>query len=136
MACLVSAAPGPNDPPKEKKPEMGTWQLVWANGLEGRDLGDPEFEEFTADGHAILRTSSKGELHEARRGYTVDWTATPAKFNFVYGSKAPPTEGIVKIEGDILTLCYETGLGERPKEFTQVGLKTSLFVYKRVKPKG
>jgi uncharacterized protein (TIGR03067 family) len=134
--ALAASAPAPKDLPKKESTIVGEWRLVRANG-ERPVL--PQVETFAADGTRTIRTKRRDGEVEERARYATDPIADPAQFDFLFGGTAgvpaDKIEGIFKVEGDTLTICYQTGRGAWPKEFKEVRNVISLFVYERVKPK-
>lgn len=132
-AGVALAAPGTKDAPKADPQLVGEWRLVRSNGER------PFFEQtqsFGADGTRVVRVRSRESSEENRGRYVADPAARPAEIDFVYpADEGGNIRGIYKVDGDTLTLCYQTGKGERPREFKQVDNEISLFVYERVKPK-
>lgn len=133
VAGLALAAPGAKGPAKKESPIVGQWRLVRANGE--RPVGD-QVESFAADGSCVIRTRHADKEVEERGQYTTNTAASPAEFDYVFdAAEGGNIKGIYKVDGDTLTICYQTGKGERPKEFKEVRNVISLFVYERVKPK-
>jgi uncharacterized protein (TIGR03067 family) len=130
---LMVAAPGPKDAPKKESPLVGQWRLVRANGE--RPVGD-QVETFAADGSCVIRTRIEDRESEERGQYTTNPATSPAEFDYVFNAaEGGNIKGIYKVDGDTLTICYQTGKGERPKEFKAVRNVIILFVYQRVKTK-
>ena len=133
VAGLALAAPGLKDPPTKDSPIVGEWQLVRCNGERP---GLPQVEAFGADGSRVVRTRFPDKEVEDRGRYAANPAASPSEIDYLFdASEGGNIRGIYKVEGDILTICYQTGRGERPKEFKEVRNEVSLFVYQRVKPK-
>ena len=68
--------------------------------------------------------------------YTIDITKSPAVIDFVVKQGAMDIKliGIIKIEGDLLTVCYVTDRLARPTEFASApNSQTSLLEMKRLK---
>jgi uncharacterized protein (TIGR03067 family) len=134
LAALALAAPSPKDPPKKDPPALvGEWRLVRMNGERP---GVPWVEMFGPDGTCVVRTGRPGKEVEDRGRYTANPASSPAAIDYVFDTREGGNiRGIYKVEGDTLTICYQTRKGERPTEFKEVRNVISLFVYQRVKPK-
>jgi len=129
------AAPGPKQPPKSAPLIVGEWRLQIANGE--KPVGTT-FETFRADGAWIVRVRNGDKEDENQARYEIDVKADPPKIDLVCDPRDPQQtlKGICKIEGDTLTICFQTrSAAERPKEFKEVRNEISLFVYERVKAK-
>lgn len=133
VAALPSAAPGPKDLPKEPS-IVGQWRLVKANGE--RPVF-PQLVTFGADGSWVTRTSLPGKEVEDKARFATNFEGSPAAIDLICdrSDSTQTLAGIFKIDGLILTVCYQTGKGDRPSEFKEVKNVISLFVYERIKPK-
>lgn len=60
-----------------------------------------------------------------RSQYEVTDKVTPAQIDLTDGDM--PREGIFKIEGERLTICWRDGHGKRPKEFGEKGATQEVF---------
>lgn len=131
VAAPASAAPGPKEP-AGRGPIVGSWRL---ETIDGRPPVVPEVETFGPDGTRVVRARIDGREDVDKSGYVTRPKASPAELDFVFGPKTEPIQGIYKVEGDTLTICYRrSGAGGRPTEFKHVGNDIALCVYKRVKP--
>jgi uncharacterized protein (TIGR03067 family) len=120
IALLVMLAPDRPDPsPKPETPALGKqlfgeWQLV-KNVVAGAEAApDGLTMVFTAE--ALQQVDNRNGLRTALGSYkfVLDATRNPARISF------PQTkyEGIIKIEGDILTICFaNAGSSEPPAQF-------------------
>jgi RNA polymerase sigma factor (sigma-70 family) len=126
------AAAGKEADPKDTENIRGTWVIVSAEkaGLKrsGDDVKGLQVV-FAAGGKLIHKNGAR----EQEGTYTLDPTKTPKAIDASDGNEA--LQGIYKIEGDTLTLCFaapdEKG---RPTEFAcQPGTKMMLLVARREK---
>src|SRR5262245_48592851 len=132
LAELVIAAPALKDPPKKDSPIVGKWRQV---SVDGQDL--PYFclieETFRADGTMILfKRIGRGEAEGSGR-YAADLTADPSHIDFMRDNGELTSQGIFKVDGDTLTICFRVGGRSRPYEFGEADTRT--YVFERVKPK-
>jgi uncharacterized protein (TIGR03067 family) len=137
-AGLALAAPRGKEAPPKAPPLVGTWELAEMNGRPVPATAR-ETMTFTPDGKVVEQAA--GKAPEPAFEYVTDRTTEPARFDYVFRDPKrrkmlKPIEGIYKVEGDKLTICYAVGLDSpRPAEFKYVPSETSLFVYMRVKSK-
>jgi len=133
--ALVAGAPKPKDPPAKEPPSIvGEW--VGESGTRGGQPHNPDpgtTITFTADGKLILKEGKRDKPEEGT--YKADPKKSPAEIDLVpqIGGKGPTIQGIFKIEGDTLTLCFTMG-SDRPKEFASpAGSEIMLITCKRAK---
>jgi uncharacterized protein (TIGR03067 family) len=139
LAFLPPDRPNPT-PPAEKDTRslveqmQGEWQIVSAT-LRGKPHSTlkPGQAAFRFDGGKMFLRFGKGV--ETLYSFNVEATKSPAHFEFAIGKgTAKPFPGIVKIEGDMLFICYAIGNTPRPAEFTSPdGSSTALWQMQRVK---
>jgi uncharacterized protein (TIGR03067 family) len=131
VAVLV-AAPAKKDPPKKEPPSIvGEWI-----GLTGTRGGKPDppvnaTMKFTADGTVTLAERGKGI--DAK--FKADPKKDPPEIDIEMeaGGMKHVIQGIYKIEGDTLTVCF-LHMGGRPKVFeSPVGSEAMLITLKRGK---
>ncbi len=131
FAGLALAAPRPQDAPKKDSPIVGEWQL---RSVNGRPTDAYSTETYTGDGAVIDRTVTDSGAEERRGRYTINLKTDPAEIDVQFGERRGDRyEGIFRIEGDTLTICYRFGVGGRPNSFG--GTKTLIEYYDRVKTK-
>jgi uncharacterized protein (TIGR03067 family) len=141
LLALALAAPGPKDPPKKDAPApVGEWEVesVVIAG-KPRALGpNPLYYTFTADGKWHIHRAA-GIPPATDRAYYFDPKADPPTIDLNHEpaeQEVRLTRGIYKIEGDTLTICLGRGRTGRPKAFESTAeAPTTLYVFKRVKPK-
>lgn len=115
LAIVAFAAPDRPDPtPKQavapSEQILGDWEIV-----SGPKDGVLRVRRITAANMLILVNGTPWPNDQLSGDYKVDWSKSPATFEI------PRTrcKGILKIEGDLLTICYTFG-GPYPAEFKTV----------------
>ena len=140
--ALTIGAPTLRDPPKGTPDVIGIWRLdsLIQNGTNcppalldtyGRE------NEFTKDGKWHVR-SRPGDVDDRPQIFSVGVTGTsPALFDTIPRKGELAVEamrGIVRVEGDTLTICWVRWDHPRPTTFESVtGSNAWLAVYKRAK---
>jgi uncharacterized protein (TIGR03067 family) len=124
----------------EVKKLQGTWQVTKWVGDSGEAVGADEIKDFTF--------VFKGETVDMRNGkdskrpmfkFSLNPTKKPKWLDIEMGGPIGTTEGIYKLEDDLLTLCLVSGGKDdkpapRPTDFAvKKGEFHALFVLKRVK---
>jgi uncharacterized protein (TIGR03067 family) len=138
LAVAVGAPIKDKDVPKEPS-IVGEWigEKATAGGM---DLPVPDggiHFTFTADGKMVVR-EGKREKPDAGT-YTVDAKKNPAEIDLMPppDKKEPTVQGIFKVDGDTMTLCFARGPGgttTRPTKFeSPAGSETIVITLKRVK---
>ena len=124
------------DPPAKDSPIVGEWvgEKAVAGGKE-RPVPEGGIKfTFAADGKL---TVSEGKKEKADTGtYKTDAKKTPAEIDIIppADKNEPNVEGIYKVDGDMLTLCFSRGKGNRPTKFESPdGSETIVITLKRVK---
>jgi uncharacterized protein (TIGR03067 family) len=126
---------GAKDPPSI----VGQWigEKATAGGMElPVPDGGIDFT-FMADGKLMIREGKKEKPDSG--SYTVDAKKNPAEIDLVppKDKTEPTVQGIYKIDGDTLTLCFSRGPGKtttRPTKFeSPAGSETIIITMKRVK---
>ena len=143
FTLLAFVAPDRENPtPKDKaKPiqeqVLGDWQLVKA--VMGADA-NPRKEfgatilTFTAGEIQIQENGKRQDRDDA--GYTLDVKKMPTAIDIIPKRGGDKTiQGILKLEGDQLTLCFtHGGNGDRPLDFVSPpNTQIALMHFKRVK---
>jgi uncharacterized protein (TIGR03067 family) len=137
--ALAVGAPGAKDPPAKDPPSIvGEW--VGEKAVAGgKELPVPKGGigfTFTADGKLTVR---EGEREKADTGsYKVDAKKDPAEVDIIppEDKKEPTVQGIYKVDGDTLTLCFAKGKAGagRPSKFeAPEGSDAIVITLKRVK---
>lgn len=137
--ALALGAPALKDPPKKDLNLAGEW-IVESQVTNGRPLKSKIERKyiFSADGKWTQTTSTSKITPKLTRAFTIDDKNKPAAIDMKLSALATSTmyTGIVKIEGDTMTLCYSRKADERPTKFESPERSTFiLIVLKRAKPK-
>jgi uncharacterized protein (TIGR03067 family) len=141
ITALAVGAPALKDPPKKELKIEGEW-VVESQISAGRPLKSSIERRyiFSGDGKWTM-TSSKAKAKNAAslsRTYVIDATTNPASIDMKTSSglAQPNMVGIIKVEGDTLTLCYSRSGEDRPKTFeSPEDSSTYLIIMKRAKAK-
>ena len=136
--ALSVGAPGVKDPPKKEATIVGEWvgEKAVAGGM---DLPVPDGGitfTFAADGTLMVRDGGRGKPEAG--SYKVDAKKNPAEIDLVPppDKKEVVLQGIYKLDGDTLTLCFRRGApgAGRPKEFeSPAGSDVIVMTLKRAK---
>jgi uncharacterized protein (TIGR03067 family) len=149
LALVIALPPDRPDPtPKDKEKArplaeqiQGEWQMTKA--IRGGQAEQPEKVNGTAivikDTTLLVREAGRKRNEDAR--FTLDANKTPAAIDLMPvdpkdgNGRGITVEGIIKIEGDTLTLCFpHGGGGKRPTQFvSDRGSNLSLLEFRRVK---
>ena len=137
ITALVLSAPALKDPPKKDLNLAGEW-IVESQTTNGRPLKSKIERRyiFSADGKWTMTTTKAKITPKLTRAFTIDDKNKPAAIDMKLSGLAASTTytGIVKIEGDTMTLCYSRNGDERPTKFeSPEGSTVVLIVLKRVK---
>ena len=137
ISILAIAVPDRPDPtPKETIPIMqqlpGEWKILSANigGKPHAGLKPGDIFHFDSEKMTIRFAGNRQEIYF----FTLDPTKSPAVFDFRFGSAKNGSQslGILKIEGDVLSLCFDNAV--RPKEFaSNVNTGTQLWQMTRIR---
>jgi uncharacterized protein (TIGR03067 family) len=121
LARVAIAAPGPKDPPKKDSPIVGEWQLL---SVDGQETISATYN-FSATGDLDAR----GFIGNVESGFRARYVTNekPDPFEIDITHRDERYEGIVKFEGDRLTICYRLGRGKRPKKFDEKGATQEVF---------
>jgi uncharacterized protein (TIGR03067 family) len=138
--ALVVAAPALKDRPDQATDLAGEW-VVESSVYNGRPRPtgkEPQRYVFAADGTWIVY---RGERKlDGNRAYRTDAAADPPAITLKYDAAeqdGPEAQGIYKVSGDTLTLCYtRSDSARRPKAFASFpGSRVNLIILKRARPK-
>jgi len=140
LLAFTLAAPALKDPPNKAADLAGEWvvdSLVY-NGRP-RPVGkDPQRHVFAPDGTwTVYRGERKLNGNRAYRVYaTTDPPSITLKFDAAE-QDGPESDGIFKVTGNTLTLCYpQPGGTRRPTAFeSAVGSRINLIILKRARPR-
>lgn len=141
ITALAVGAPALKDPPKKELKIEGEW-VVESQVNGGRHLKSSIERRyiFSGDGKWTM-TSSKAKAKNApslTRTYVIDGSTNPPSIDMKTSSglTQPNMIGIIKVDGDTLTLCYSRSGEDRPKTFeSPEDSSTILIIMKRAKPK-
>jgi len=116
---------------------QGTWACV-----SGENAGKP-IPEGTVKKLRLVLTQDKYATHRGdellfESTYKLDATKSPWQIDIIGTegeNKGKAAQGICRLEGDTLTLCYTMPSKDRPKQFeSKAGSEATLTVWKRTKP--
>jgi uncharacterized protein (TIGR03067 family) len=132
---MLIAGAGPK-PASDAEKVPGVWRFT-SSERDGKaepcDPKNPLEVEFT--GETFRFSLPAGASHP--QGYKLDPTAKPKAIDWLAGGKhgsSKPLAGIYELDGDTLKICWGTGGGGRPKEFTtKAETGEWLWVLKRAK---
>jgi uncharacterized protein (TIGR03067 family) len=134
-ACLAGLAAIANgESPVDAKNLWGTWGCVSAV-VDGKPLGDE-----TAKQLVLTLTAERYKTERAGQvlfdsTYSIDASKNPAQIDMIGTEgdlKGKPALGILKLDGDSLTMCYTMPGKERPAAFeSQPQTGVFLVVWKR-----
>src|SRR5262245_51832056 len=136
--ALAVGAPGKDAPDKDAPSIVGEWageKAIAAGKEQPVPKGGITFT-FTADGKL---TVTEGERKKDDTGsYKVDAKKDPAEVDIIppADKKEPTVQGIYKVDGDTLTLCFSRGKAgaARPTKFeAPEGSDAIVITLKRVK---
>jgi len=120
---------------KEVKPLDGTWQLI-----DG-EVGGSKFPLAVAKGIKLTMSGEKYVVTaESKDEGTVKYLPGASPKAMEVTGTAGPNKGktipaIYKLDGDMLTVCYDLSGKARPTEFrSKTGTQLFLANYKRLKP--
>jgi uncharacterized protein (TIGR03067 family) len=143
LAVAVPDRPVPDRPEPAPKNEnslqeqlLGEWQLVKIT-VGNKDLADHPVKHSIIFVRGEIQVMENGQRkNQEDAAYVLNEAKKPATFDIIpkrQGEKK--LEGILKIEGDVLTLCMEVmGAGRRPMEFRSNGDSfTALMQLRRVR---
>lgn len=130
-------APRPKEVASKDPDVAGRWTLVsLSQGGESVPLGAMAVDtEFTADGRRLCRNRLGQMVGETR--YVLDRAKNPPTLDLRSATDDAVTAlGVYMVDGDTLTVCYETGSGaSRPEKLeAPSGSNVQMAVYRRVKP--
>lgn len=134
VALVCCAACSPAEDTDKKLNLEGTYTITKGERA-GKAIAKEEIEgttiTFTKD-KVVTTGKDKKELYAAT--YTIDAASKPAKIKMVGISpeKGVKASGVVKLEGDTLTICYALPGGEAPTSFKTAD-KQQCFTLKKVK---
>lgn len=115
---------------------VGSWSCVAAT-IDGRPLAQGTAKELRLTLTADRYKTERGEQVLFDSTYKVDASKTPAEIDMIGtegDSKGKTAPGILKLDGDTLTMCYVMPGKERPTAFdSQPSSGATLAVWKRAK---
>lgn len=123
LLALVVAAPAPKDKPKPGPDVVGDWivESITTNGrLLPQGAGNELCYSFTKEGQWKIRRGDSEVASTLNRRFELNTKVSPATFDLVIlrdMTESSRMNGIVKIEGDTMTIVVCRTKGERPKSF-------------------
>ena len=136
--ALAVGAPGPKEAPKKDASIVGEW-IGEKAVAGGKELPIPEGGvgfTFTADGKLMVKEGPKPKPDAGT--YKLEAKKDPAEIDLMppADKKDPIVQGIYKLDGDTLTLCFSRGGPgqDRPKKFeSPEGSNVVVITLKRAK---
>jgi uncharacterized protein (TIGR03067 family) len=135
---LTIGAPGAKDPPSKNPPIVGEWvgEKAVAGGKEQPVPAGGIHFTFMADGKLVVKEGAKEKSDTGT--YKTDPKKDPAEIDIISPEekKEPTVQGIFKVDGDTLTLCFGRGKAgpARPTKFeAPEGSDAIVITLKRVK---
>ena len=98
---------------------QGRWQIVQYLAMD-RMLPQNTIDNMSLviEGGEMRVENNGAKKNVSTYTFTIDATKTPATFDFTsMSAKDLSFRGIVKIEGDVMTVCFDHGRGNRPAAF-------------------
>jgi len=133
VTVLVLGAPALKDPPKKEVNIVGEWvvESLTSGGAVAKSA-TPQTYTFSADGTWTVTRGGKA-MGKTNRTYSIDKTTSPASIDLKTSAAAarPSMTGIVKVEHDVLTLCYSRGGEDRPTKFESPEDSTIILIVLR-----
>jgi uncharacterized protein (TIGR03067 family) len=130
--AMTLGAPALKDPPKNALKLTGEW-VVESQITYGRPIKSSIERRYSFGDDGKWTLTTKGKVLGSDRTYAIDAGKKPAAIDMKYSASVTYT-GIIKVEGDTMTLCYSRNADERPKTFESPENSTViLIVLKRVK---
>ncbi|HKB05256.1 MAG TPA: TIGR03067 domain-containing protein [Gemmataceae bacterium] len=136
--AVAIGAPKAKDPPKKEATIVGEW--VGEKALAGgKELPVPDGGitfTFSADGGLTIKEGNRPKPEAG--SYKANPKKDPPEIDLIPppDKKEPQLQGIYKLDGDTLTLCFSRGGpgGERPKNFeSPEGSQVIVMTLKRAK---
>ena len=120
ILAMTLAAPALKDPPKKELNIVGEWvvESQITNGREMKTAPGRKYN-FTADGKYTQTTAKAKVPSKISRAYAIDTKTNPAAIDMKTSTalEQPNMIGIVRVDGDTLTICYVSTDRDRPKTF-------------------
>lgn len=137
ITALALSAPALKDPPNQNVNLAGEW-VVESRVRGGRPVVSSVVQKylFSADGKWTQTTTRAKITPELTRTFTIDHSKRPAPIDMKRSAAATTAAyiGIIKVEGDTMTLCYSINQADRPAKFeSPENSGIYLLVLKRVK---
>lgn len=133
VTVLAVGAPALKDPPRKEVNIVGEWVVEsQTNGGAMVKSATPQTYTFSSDGTWTVTRGAKA-MGKTSRTYTLDKTTNPASIDLKTSAAAarPSMTGIVKVEHDVLTLCYSRGGEDRPTKFESPEDSTVILIVLR-----
>lgn len=131
--ALSAAAADKPDPKADLAALKGRWKVT-ATTFDGKAQPMPAAGERVLEFGEKEFTAYDGDKKGRTIGFALDPTATPKRFDLIRPGKNEKAEGVYKLDGDKLRICYaEPGAARPDKVESEAGSRVFLLELERVK---